>query len=66
MDLPDRSELADLPDTKRTQTATKLITMSCIDPFIVLEVNGIGAAHVTDNQFSSGDVRPGRVGRLYS
>lgn len=32
------------------------IGMSCIDSFIVLEVNGIGQAHVTDNTFSAGDI----------
>jgi hypothetical protein len=31
------------------------IGLSCIDSFIVLEVNGVGAAHVTDSEFSSGD-----------
>jgi hypothetical protein len=30
--------------------------MSCTDSFIVLEVNGVGAAHVTDQDFSSGDI----------
>jgi hypothetical protein len=32
------------------------IGMSCIDSFIVLDVNGIGQAHVTDDTFSAGDI----------
>ena len=44
-----------LPDTTTDADGYKAITMSCIDSFIVLEVNGIDAAHVTDDEFSSGD-----------
>jgi hypothetical protein len=32
------------------------IGMSCIDSFIVMDVNGTGQAHVTDDTFSTGDV----------
>jgi hypothetical protein len=32
------------------------IGMSCINSFIVLEVNGVGQAHVTDDTFSKGDI----------
>ena len=45
----------DLPDATPDADGYFSIAMSCIDSFIVLEVNGIGAAHVTDQDFSSGD-----------
>lgn len=32
------------------------IGMSCINSFIVLDVNGVGQAHVTDDAFSAGDI----------
>lgn len=43
-----------LPDNTPDADGYLAISMSCIDSFIVLEVNGIGAAHVTDDSFSSG------------
>ena len=45
----------DLPDNKPDADGYLSISMSCIDSLIVLEVNGVGAAHVTDQDFSSGD-----------
>jgi hypothetical protein len=45
-----------LPDSTPDAQGYQLMNMSCTDSFIVLEVNGIGAAHVTDNEFSSGQV----------
>ena len=45
----------DLPDTTPDADGYFSIAMSCIDSFIILEVNGVGAAHVTDSEFSSGD-----------
>jgi hypothetical protein len=38
------------------QDGTLDIGMSCINSFIVLEVNGVGQAHVTDATFSTGDI----------
>ena len=32
------------------------IAMSCINSFIVMEVNGVGQAHVPDDTFSAGDI----------
>ena len=46
----------DLPDAKPDADGYFSIAMSCIDSFIVLEVNGVGAAHVTDQDFSSGNI----------
>jgi hypothetical protein len=45
-----------LPDSRPDADGYQLIRMSCIDSFIVLEVNGISAAHVTDEELSTGDV----------
>jgi hypothetical protein len=45
-----------LPDLHTDAEGYNVIKMSCIDSFIVLEVNGVGAAHVTDDTFSTGDV----------
>ncbi len=45
----------DLPDATPDADGYFSISMSCIGSFIVLEVNGVGAAHVTDQDFSSGD-----------
>ena len=44
-----------LPDLHTDAEGYNVIKLSCIDSFIVLEVNGVGAAHVTDDTFSSGD-----------
>jgi hypothetical protein len=44
-----------LLDTKTDAEGYRAIGMSCIDSFIVFEVNEIGAAHFTDSEFSSGD-----------
>jgi hypothetical protein len=44
-----------LPDLHTDAEGYNVIKMSCIDSFIVLEVNGVGAAHVTDDTFSIGD-----------
>ena len=44
-----------LPSSTTDADGYQVIRMSCIDGFIVLEVNGIGAAHVTDEEFSTGD-----------
>ena len=43
-----------LPDSTPDAEGYQVLRMSCIDSFIVLEVNGIGAAHVTDSEFSTG------------
>ena len=43
-----------LPDSTPDQDGYQSIGLSCIDSFLVLEVNGIGAAHVTDDEFSAG------------
>jgi hypothetical protein len=45
----------DLPNLTPDAEGYNIIGMSCINSFIVLEVNGIGAAHVTDDTFSDGD-----------
>ena len=45
-----------LPNSTPDADGYQVISMSCIDAFIVLEVNGIGAAHVADEEFSTGDV----------
>ena len=45
----------DLPVTTTDAEGFYSIGMSCINSFIVLEVNGMGAAHVTDDTFSTGD-----------
>jgi hypothetical protein len=45
-----------LPDSTPDAQGYFSIKLSCIDSFIVLEVNGVGAAHVTDDTFSSGQV----------
>ena len=43
-----------LPVSTPDQDGYLSIGLSCTDAFIVMEVNGIGAAHVTDNEFSAG------------
>ena len=48
-----------LPDRTTDADGYKTIGLSCIDSFFVMEINGIGAAHVSDSEFSSGD--PGLV-----
>ncbi len=45
-----------LPDTVTDQDGYDTIDFSCIDSFIVLQVNGIGAAHVTDDNLTQGAV----------
>jgi hypothetical protein len=47
--------LQPLPDSTPDQDGYLSMGFSCIDSFLVLEVNGIGAAHVTDDTFSNGD-----------
>ena len=47
--------LQTLPDSTLDQDGYMTIGLSCIDSFIVLEVNGIGATHVTDEELSAGD-----------
>jgi hypothetical protein len=44
-----------LPSNMPDQDGFLTIGLSCNDSFIVLEINGIGAAHVTDDEFSTGD-----------
>lgn len=48
-----------LPSRSTDAEGYTTIGLSCIDSFFVLEINGLGAAHVTDNEFSFGD--PGLV-----
>jgi hypothetical protein len=45
----------DIPSLTPDAYGYNLIDMSCFDQFIVLQINGIGAAHVTDPTFSDGD-----------
>jgi hypothetical protein len=45
-----------LPSNTPDAQGYNVIAMSCIDSFIVLEINGVGAAHVTDDTFSTGNV----------
>jgi hypothetical protein len=48
--------LQPLPDSTPDQDGYLSIGFSCIDSFIVLEVNGIGAAHFTDEELSAGNI----------
>jgi hypothetical protein len=49
-------DIQPLPSLTPDAYGYNIIAMSCIDSFIVLEVNGIGAAHITDDALSTGDV----------
>jgi hypothetical protein len=49
-------DLQPLLDSTPDQDGYLSMGFSCIDSFLVLEVNGLGAAHVTDDTFSTGDV----------
>ena len=48
-------ETQSLPDSTPDPQGYFSIGFSCNDAFLVLEINGIGAAHVTDDTFSAGD-----------